>query len=139
MSSNGMKRRLERMERKNPKADALLTFPDGSTRAVVVGDPLGVLIRAMERVGHSCGPAEGHEDNEELLKYLNSPLPRNKFDDAVELIGRATSIEASGDVFLSMLWEEAVQAVEMERNKIADSALTGAPSSDVRTPEKPHE
>jgi hypothetical protein len=105
-----MKRRLERMERKNPKADVLLTFPDASTRAVVVGDPLGVLCSAMRRISAVIGPPEGREGDVSECKH------EKRFDKAIDLLGAASGIETE-NCFVELVGEACQQAVELERNK----------------------
>jgi len=117
MRYEALKRRLESLEKSSPSGTAILAFADGSTRSIKIADPLAILIQAMTRIGHATGAPEGREDDPEMIEWLTKPLPASKYDHAIELLGRATSIEAGEDNFMALVWEEAVQAVELEKKR----------------------
>ena len=119
MTFDSQRRRVESLENGSTYTDAVLTFPDGSTRAVTFRNKLGVFCDAASRCSHAGpGICEGNEQIPHRTESQKGPRPTSEYDAAIDLLGRAISIE-SKDRFLLLVHETCQQAVELEaaRNK----------------------
>jgi hypothetical protein len=110
-------RRLASLEDSSSYADAVLTFPDGSTRAVTFREPLGVFCAAASRCAHfGPGICEGNEQIPQQTESQKGPRPTSQYDAAIDLLGRAVSID-SEDHFLHLVYELSRRAIELESKK----------------------
>ena len=117
MTFDSQRRRVESLESASSLTDAILTFPDGSTRAVTFRNKLGVFCTAADRCAHAGpGICEGNEQIPHRTEWHEKPLPPDEFDAAVDLLGRAVSIQ-SDDRFLKLVHETCQQAVELEKER----------------------
>ena len=110
-------RRLELLESGSSLTDALLTFPDGSTRAVAFRKPLGVFCAAADRCA-DAGPGlcEGSDQVPHQTESQKGPRPTSEYDAAVDILGRAVSIR-SDHRFLHLIHQLAHEVVELEAQK----------------------
>lgn len=72
------------MEEKSPRSNALLHFPDGSTRGITVRDLLGLTLASMDRASARC---EGQS------------VPKSKFDPILNLLATCSEIESNEPLF----------------------------------------
>lgn len=117
MRYDPLRRRIKSIERASPIADCVLSFPDGSTRAIRIGDPLGVMCDAMA-LASWAGPGvfEGDSQIPQRDAWHDGPRPVSKHDETIKLLARARSIE-SENRFLHTVQSMAAHAIETERNK----------------------
>jgi len=119
MRYDSLRRRIKSIERASPIADGVLVFPDGSTRAIRVGDPLGVMCDAMALCSWAGdGICEGDETIPHRTEWQQGPRPVSRHDGTIKLLGAAVDIETE-DRFLITVQGMCEQAVETEakRNK----------------------
>ena len=118
MRFDSMRRRIASLESTSPIADGVLSFPDGSTRAIRIGDPLAVLCHAMA-LGSWAGTGIQHDEdagNEKWKAFKEGPRPVSTSDSMIALLARASSIETK-DRFLKLVQSTCQQAVEWERTR----------------------
>lgn len=129
MRFDSMRRRIASLESTSPIADGVLSFPDGSTRAIRIGDPLAVLCHAMA-LGSWAGPGicEGSEQIPKQTEWQKGPRPVSTSDSTIALLARASSIETK-DRFLKLVQSTCQQAVEWERKKTDCTSHAPDPAS----------
>jgi hypothetical protein len=116
MRYDSLRRRIKSLERKNPVADGILVFPDGSTRAIRLADPLAVMCDAMA-LSSWAGPGVCEGDSVPIrTAWQLGPRPVSKHDSTIALLARATAVK-SENRFLHTVQSMAAHAVEMERNR----------------------
>lgn len=97
--------------------EVLLRFANGSSRSLRIPDPLAVVCRGMERISHQIGPPPGSQKTEQTDKLIPS-----KFDEIIELLGRAESVE-SVDNIVHLAHEASREALKLEAASLS-SAIT---------------
>ena len=76
---SSLRKRVLNLERQSSAGNATLRFADGTTRAIVIRDPLGLVLARFRRI---------HARDEGLS------CPESPFDAQIELLDRAESIES---------------------------------------------
>jgi hypothetical protein len=114
---DAIKKRLAKLERSNPSSDAVLTFADGSTRAVRLKDPLGIFCAAMSLQSWKAGPPEGRPNAD-----AERPRPVSQYDLAMSLFARAVKVE-SEDRFLQLVLQLCQEADAREEGESAEAFL----------------
>lgn len=110
MRFKSLTNRLTSLESKNQSSGAMLKFADGSSRGIVLVDPLGVLLIAMRERSRQIGPPEGAESDPRPAN-----VPASRHDAAIALIGAAESVE-SHDVFMHLVHETCKSVAEAKPN-----------------------
>jgi hypothetical protein len=118
MRFDRIKKRLDALERKSSISDAVLTFADGSTRAVRLKCPLGIFCDACALQSWKAGPPEWRKE-----ELANEPMPVSEYDTAIQLFARAVSVK-SDDRFLQLVWQMCHDAVVREPGESAEAFLT---------------
>ena|ERR1700676_3443249 len=119
MRFDSLRRRIKSMERASPIADGVLVFPDGSTRAIRIADPLGVMCDAMSLCSWAGeGIYEGDSQIPHRTEWQLGPRPVSKHDATIALLALASSIETE-DRFLLTVQGMCEQAIEVEKKRAA--------------------
>jgi hypothetical protein len=111
MRYDPIKRRLGKLEvGAGGTADAVLRFPDASTRAVSVRHPLSLFCAACARLSFSLALAHGTPEHSEPEEGAR---PASKYDGLIEMFGRASDIK-SDNRFLYWIQDVCRQCIEEE-------------------------
>jgi len=102
MTFDSLRRRIRCLESESATADAVLTFPDGSTRAIRVRDPLELYCNCVNLTAWKATPS------------ATGPEPVGEYDQVMRLFAAAASIE-SREIFLRNIFELAKEAVETQK------------------------
>ena len=117
MRYDSLRRRIKSIERESPAADGVLSFPDGSTRAIRIGYPLGVMCDAMTLCSWAGpGVCEGDGQIPHKTEWQKGPRPVSKHDSTIALLARASSVETE-DRFLKLVQGTCQQAAELEKTR----------------------
>lgn len=79
MKAEGVSKRLGRLEKTRSHKDALLSFSDGSTRALRVRDVLGLTLASFDRVN---------------ARNRGTNFPESKFDSILDLLAKSEALES---------------------------------------------
>ena len=114
--SGTLKNRIANLEKKSSSCDAVLVFGDGSTRAVRIRDPLGILVAGMHRAAWHGPPVPPSDAPAPGLSPPDSdrgPRPVSPHDEILDLMANAREIQPN-DPFLILILETAQQGERKE-------------------------
>jgi hypothetical protein len=116
-----LRKRVSRLETKSSISSVTLHFPDGSSRALQMRDPLQVWCDAMRLASWAIGPPCGMSDGAEVCdidpekpfyRIQGAARPQSRHDDLISLLGTVETVDCEDSLVL-LVHEMAQQALEV--------------------------